>query len=234
MADKFRDVTFELNAGEILGITGLVGAGRTELVRAIFGAEKRSSISGSVLIARREFSPLSPHDAVRRGVALVPEDRKQQGLVLERTIGDNITMAVDGRMTNFVFLDHKKRAALVRDMVKRLDIRTADTNLNASTLSGGNQQKVALAKWLATNAKILILDQPTAGIDVGTKDEIYNLLDGLAFSGAGIIVVSDDPEELSRIADRVLVMRKGKIIKELTESLSSDRILEAITGEAAS
>jgi ribose transport system ATP-binding protein len=234
MADKFRDITFKLNAGEILGITGLVGAGRTELARAVFGAEKRARISGSVTMSRREFSPLSPHDAVRRGVALAPEDRKQQGLVLERPIADNITMAVNGRMTNFVFLDHKKRAALIRDMVKRLDIRTADTGLNASTLSGGNQQKVVLAKWLATDAKVLILDQPTAGIDVGTKDEIYNLLDGLASAGVGIIVISDDPEELSRIADRVLVMRKGRIIKELTESLSSDRILEAITGEIAS
>jgi ribose transport system ATP-binding protein len=233
MANKFSDITFALNTGEILGVTGLVGAGRTELARAIFGAEKRARISGGVLMSGSEFSPVSPYDAVRRGVVLVPEDRKQQGLVLERPIGDNIAMAVNNRMTNLVFLDHKKRAALIRDMVKRLDIRTSDTRLNASTLSGGNQQKVVLAKWLAADAKVLILDQPTAGIDVGTKYEIYNLLDDLASSGAGIIVISDDPEELSRIADRVLVMRKGRIIKELTESLSSDRILEAITGEAA-
>ena len=233
MADKFRDITFKLNAGEILGITGLVGAGRTELARAVFGAEKRARVSGSVLMSGREFLPMSPHDAVRRGVALAPEDRKQQGLVLTRPIGDNITMAVNDRMTNLVFLDHKKRAALIRDMVKRLDIRTAGTCLDASTLSGGNQQKVVLAKWLATDARVLMLDQPTAGIDIGTKYEIYNLLGGLASSGVGIIVISDDPEELSRVADRVLVMRKGSIIRELTDSLSSDRILEAITGDIA-
>jgi ribose transport system ATP-binding protein len=234
MADKFRGITFELKAGEILGITGLVGAGRTELARAIFGAEKGARVTGGISLSGSDFIPVSPHYAVRRGMALAPEDRKQQGLVLGRPICDNITMAVNGRMTTLVFLDRKKRAALVRDMVKRLDIRTADTSLNTSTLSGGNQQKVVLAKWLATDAKVLILDQPTAGIDVGTKDEIYNLLGRLASSGVGIVIISDDPEELSRVADRVLVMRKGEMISELRESLSSDRILEAITGEVAS
>jgi ribose transport system ATP-binding protein len=132
------------------------------------------------------------------------------------------------------FLDHKRRLALVDEMIRRLEIRTSDIDLRASTLSGGNQQKVVLAKWLATNARVLILDQPTAGIDVGTKDEIYRLLDDLASNGTGIIVISDDPEELSRISDRIIVMRRGRIVRELRDSLTSDSILEAITAEVAS
>jgi rhamnose transport system ATP-binding protein len=158
-------------------------------------------------------------------------------LVLCRPITDNIAMAVNDRLTRVFagffnwFLDHGKRRSLVDEMIRRLEIRTADARLHASTLSGGNQQKIVLAKWLATQARVLILDQPTAGIDVGTKSEIYRLLDELSSQGVGIIVISDDPEELSQVSDRVLVMRKGKISNELRGSVTSDRILEAVTAE---
>jgi len=236
MGDKFRDVSFELREGEILGITGLVGAGRTELARAVFGAEKRAAITGNVRLKGQKFNPRTPRNAVEMGVALAPEDRKQQGLVLCRPIADNITMAVNNRITRGFFdwfLDHKKRRSLVDDMIRRLDIRMADARLRISTLSGGNQQKVVLAKWLATQARVLILDQPTAGIDVGTKDEIYRLLDELAAQGVGIVVISDDPEELSRTCGRVLVMRRGKIAGELRGTISSDSVLEAVTAETA-
>jgi ABC-type sugar transport system ATPase subunit len=234
LKDKFHDISFNLKAGEILGITGLVGAGRTELARVIFGAERKENIFGNISLFGKKYFPTTPRGAVKKGMALAPEDRKQQGLVLGRPISDNVVMAVNDRLKRGVFLDHKKRNELIVNLVRRLDIRTSDTNLRAETLSGGNQQKVVLAKWLATNAGVLILDQPTAGIDVGTKDEIYRLLDDLASRGAGIIVISDDPEELSRVSDRILVMRKGKIITELREAMTSAHILEAITGEAAS
>ena len=232
MMDKFRGISFELMAGEILGITGLVGAGRTELARALFGAEKRVNITGNVRLRGEKFSPRTPRDAVELGLVLAPEDRKQQGLVLCRPIADNIAMAVNSRLTRWGFLDHKKRFYLIDDMVRRLDVRTADAHQRASTLSGGNQQKTVLAKWLATQAGVLILDQPTAGIDVGTKEEIYRLLNELASQGVGIIVISDDPEELSRISDRVLIMRRGKIACELKGPVTSDGILEAVTAEA--
>lgn len=228
---KFSDINLRLCAGEILGITGLVGSGRTEFARALFGADC-NDVSGGVLLEKKPFLPKTPYNAIKKGVALVPEDRKQQGLVLVRPVGDNIAMAVNDRLTKFVFIDEKKRTELIERMVESLEIKTAGLDVEASTLSGGNQQKVVLAKWLATDAKVLILDQPTAGIDIGTKDEIYKLLELLSET-VGIIVISDDPEEITRICDRVLVMRRGKIVNELSVNITNDSVLAAITSEAA-
>lgn len=227
---EFSDVCFSLAHGEILGIAGLVGSGRTELARAIFGAE-RQSLSGRIILEGREYVPSSPEGAVARGLALLPEDRKQQGLVLIRPVADNIALAVTRRVKRGPFLDLKRRAGLVKEMVARLKIKCSTIRVQVGTLSGGNQQKVVLAKWLAAQPKVLILDQPTAGIDVGTKEEIYAFLEQLAKSGAALIVISDDPGELARVCDRVLIMRKGRIVRELTGHPTSEEVLSGVTAD---
>lgn len=228
---KFQDVSFSLFAGEILGIAGLVGSGRTELVRTIFGAESRKRIQGRIYVNGRIFQASSPKEAISRGIALAPEDRKQQGLVLVRPVEDNILLAITSRLRRGWFIDLSARRRLLEKMIRRLNIKCANPKVQAGTLSGGNQQKVVLAKWLAAKTHILILDQPTAGIDIGTKEEIYRLLRELADEGSGLIVISDDPEELSRICDRVLIMRKGRMVKELTGNLSSEEVLAGVTAE---
>jgi ribose transport system ATP-binding protein len=230
---KFHDISFSLGAGEILGIAGLVGSGRTELVRAIFGAENPKLIQGKIMVDGRELCIKTPKSAISIGIALAPEDRKQQGLVLMRPVADNILLASTQRLRRGPFLHLKARDLLVIQMMERLSIKCANPQVPAVTLSGGNQQKVVLAKWLATETRILILDQPTAGIDVGTKEEIYRLLRQLAEEGAGLIVISDDPEELSRICGRVLIMRKGRIVKELNDNPNSEEVLAGVTTEYA-
>lgn len=232
-ASKFDDINFSLHAGEILGIAGLVGSGRTELARAIFGAENRRFIHGRIEMEGTEVWFKTPQKAIESGLTLAPEDRKQQGLVLIRPIADNILMASTQRLRRGPFLDLTARRSLTMEMMKRLNIRCPDPRVAAGTLSGGNQQKVVLAKWLATKARVLILDQPTAGIDIGTKEEIYHLLSQLAEEGTGIIVISDDPEELARICQRVLIMRKGRIVKELADNPSSEEVLAGVTAEYA-
>jgi len=162
-------------------------------------------------------------------LALVPEDRKRQGLVLVRPVSDNVLLTVCDRLTKFGLLDHKKRAEVVDAMTRRLRIKCPSPAVAANTLSGGNQQKIVLAKWLAASPKVLMLDQPTAGIDVGTKEEIYGFLRELAAAGSALIVVSDDPGELARVCDRILVMHRGRIVKELAGPTTSREVLAAVT-----
>ncbi|HEX7712689.1 MAG TPA: sugar ABC transporter ATP-binding protein [Bacillota bacterium] len=228
---KFQDVSFSLYAGEILGIAGLVGSGRTELARTIFGAEPRKKIRGRIDVNGSIFQATSPKAAISRGIGLAPEDRKQQGLVLIRPVEDNILLSSTSRLRHGWFMDLSARRQLMEKMIQRLSIKCTDSKVLAGTLSGGNQQKVVLAKWLAAKTHILILDQPTAGIDIGTKEEIYRLLRELADDGSGLIVISDDPEELSRICSRVLIMRKGRMVKELTGNPSSEEVLAGVTAE---
>jgi ABC-type sugar transport system ATPase subunit len=232
-AHKFYDINFSLHVGEILGIAGLVGSGRTELVRAIFGAENHQLIEGRIEVDGKSVCFKTPQKAINAGLTLAPEDRKQQGLVLIRPVADNILMASTQRLRRGPFLNLKARRSVTAEMIDRLKIRCPDPQVPAGTLSGGNQQKVVLAKWLATKARILILDQPTAGIDIGTKEEIYHLLSQLAEEGTGLIVISDDPEELSRICQRVLIMRKGRIVKELDANPTSEEVLAGVTAEYA-
>ncbi|MGE5623862.1 MAG: sugar ABC transporter ATP-binding protein [Methanocella sp.] len=227
---KFRGVNLSVSHGEILGIAGLVGSGRTELARAVFGAD-RQPLSGRVVLEGKEYVPSSPKRAIARGLALLPEDRKQQGLVLRRPVEDNIALAVTRKLKRGPFLDLEGRAGLVQRMVERLKIKCSTTKVQVGTLSGGNQQKVVLAKWLAAQPKVLILDQPTAGIDVGTKEEIYAFLEQLARGGAALIVISDDPGELARVCDRVLIMRKGRIVRELADHPSSEEVLSGVTAD---
>ena len=224
-------VSFDLNAAEILGVAGLVGAGRTELMRAIFGIEPR--LSGDLLIHDEPAGIRSPADAIRAGMGLVPEDRKALGVILEMCVSENITLPSIGSY-NPPFMDRKREKQVAAEQVAALDIKTPSLTHEVQFLSGGNQQKVALAKWLSLNPKILILDEPTRGIDVGSKSEIYKLIRRLADSGVAVIMVSSELEEIIGLSDRVLVMHEGKCTGILTQNeISEERIMELATGGTA-
>ncbi len=205
---RFRDISFQLHAGEILGFAGLVGAGRSELMRAIFGLDKYSS--GSVYIEGKEVRIKNTRDAINKGIAMVNEDRRTYGLILERSIHDNISLVNMKKYTKGLIND-KKISKDTEDMVRLLQIKIADENVEAGTLSGGNQQKVVLAKWLTGDVKILILDEPTRGIDVGAKSEIHKLMTEFARQGMGIIMISSELPEVLGMSDRVIVMQEGII-----------------------
>jgi ribose transport system ATP-binding protein len=209
-AGKVHDVSFTVRAGEIFGIAGLVGSGRTELLRAIFGADPVED--GTVTLAGRKLRIRNPRDAVRAGMALVPEDRKQHGLVLSMAIRDNLTLPSLGRMAGALGVIHRQtEASLAESLVSRLRIRAGSIEAEAADLSGGNQQKVVLAKWLGTDAKVLLLDEPTRGVDVGARMEIYHLIRELAAAGMGIVVASSDTMEVIGLCDRVGVMSHGTL-----------------------
>ena len=204
----FKQYHFSLRKGEILGIAGLVGAGRTELARAIFGIDKYDS--GTIKIDGKEVQIISPLDAMNNGIGLVPEDRKKQGLVLIRSIGYNITLPVLNRFIKGPRVNKAIEEEIVKNYISKLSIKTPSINQAAKNLSGGNQQKVVIAKWLATDPKVLILDEPTRGVDVGAK-EIYGIMSMLAKQGVGIIMISSELPEVINMSDRVLVMHQGTI-----------------------
>jgi ribose transport system ATP-binding protein len=223
------DISFTAFTGEILGIAGLVGAGRTELMRAIFGADPIQS--GRITIFGKETLVNSPPVAIRAGVGLLPEDRKQQGLVLMLSVLHNMSMASLGRLTHRLLLrlgDERKQAA---GFVDKLRIATPGVDQQVQYLSGGNQQKVVLAKWLASQSKILIFDEPTRGIDVGAKVEVYNLMNSLVQSGVAVIMVSSEMPELLGMSDRILVMYKGRVAAEMSRhEATQERLLAAAMG----
>ena len=206
---EVKNVSFSVRAGEILGIAGLVGSGRTELISGIFGAIPRSRVSGSVWVNGKKTHIYSPLDAIDRGVALVTEDRKFSGLILDRSVEENMTLAALPRISPFNVVNRGKSEALVRDYIEKLRIKTPSAQVEVRTLSGGNQQKIVLAKWLAIGPRVLFLDEPTRGIDVGARQEIYSLIDMLASTGVAIVMVSSDLPEVLGMSDRVLVMRDG-------------------------
>jgi ribose transport system ATP-binding protein len=221
-------VTFDLYSGEILGVAGLVGAGRTELMRVIFGIEPRSS--GEMLIHGEPSDIRSPADAIRAGMGLVPEDRKALGVILEMCVSENITLPSIGSY-NPPFMDRKREKQAATQQVAALDIRTPSLTHDVQFLSGGNQQKVALAKWLSLNPRILILDEPTRGIDVGSKSEIYKLVRKLADSGVAVMMVSSELEEIIGLADRVLVMHEGACTGILAQDqIGEENIMRLATG----
>ncbi|WP_320128525.1 sugar ABC transporter ATP-binding protein [uncultured Sphaerochaeta sp.] len=223
-------ISFSLKKGEILGIGGLVGAGRTELSRLIFGADKK--ISGEIFINGRKVEINSPQDAVSAGIGLVSEDRKNLGVLLRMSIGNNITLPILKTISNGLILDSVKESKIVEEQVKGLSIATPSVQQLAGKLSGGNQQKVALGKWLASDARILILDEPTRGIDVGNKNEIYKLMYALVKKGMAIIVISSEMEEILGLTDRMLVLCEGKLMGELKkEDYSQENVLYYASGE---
>jgi ribose transport system ATP-binding protein len=202
-------VSFDLRRGEILGVGGLLGSGRTEILESVFGVS-RGWRGGHITVDGSEVAIGSPADAYRLGIALVTEDRKARGLHLAASIRDNVALPSVGAMSRFGLRAFAREAALAADVVERLSVRCAGIDQTVSTLSGGNQQKIVIGKWLATQPRILLLDEPTRGIDVGAKDEIYELIFRLAADGLGIIVVSSEMPELLLLSDRVLVMCEGR------------------------
>lgn len=227
---KFWDISFTLHQGEILGLTGLVGSGRTEVARAIFGLGL-PTLQGEMILKGEPFRPHSPQEAMAQGLALLPEDRKQQGLILIHPVSSNLTLTTLKRLTKGPFIDHGAKQNSVNKLIRTMEIKCASDQVLANTLSGGNQQKVVIGKWLAMRPDVLILDQPTAGIDIGTKAEIYRLMEQLAAEGISLIVISDEPEELARVAHRVLIMRKGRMVKELPGRPTSEEVLAGVTAE---
>ena len=229
---KQKGIDLAIEPGEIVGMAGLMGAGRTELAETLFGA--RRSISGTIQIDGKTASIRRPADAIRAGIFLIPEDRRVEGLILEDTVKHNISIATLDTVSRFGFLQFGREESLARTMCDRFKIRTPGTYQLGANLSGGNQQKVVLAKWLSRTPRLLILDEPTRGIDVGAKSEIYAWMDQLANQGAAILMISSDLEEILGMSDRVLVMHEGDLAGALSrESLSEEAIMHLATGGAA-
>ena len=205
----FQDVSFTLRKGEILGVSGMVGAGRSEVARAIVGIDAKNG--GEVLLEGKSLNIQKPIDAINAGIVLIPENRKEEGLVLENSVRFNTTLAVLKQFIRGIFWNRKKEEEIVDGHINSLKIRTPHQEQLILNLSGGNQQKVVIAKWLATEPKVLIMDEPTRGVDVGAKAEIYTIMNSLAKQGISIIMISSDLPEIINMSDRVLVMREGKL-----------------------
>jgi ribose transport system ATP-binding protein len=213
--DRLADISLTVGRGEIVGLGGLDGQGQRDLLLALFGVLR--GVEGDILIDGKPCRIDSPRGAKRAGIgmALIPEDRKTEGLLLPMPVGENITLAALGGMTRFLAIDRRKEAAGIERMVEALKIKIGSASAAVGTLSGGNQQKVVIAKWLLTDARIVLLNDPTRGIDVGTKQEIYQLLRDLADAGTAILLYSTDYEELIGCCDRVLILYDGRVIRTL-------------------
>jgi rhamnose transport system ATP-binding protein len=226
----FTDVSFSVRRGEIVALAGLVGAGRSEVARAIFGIDRRDA--GQVLVHGRALPNGSPRAAMAVGVALVPEDRRQQGLVMALGIDQNVSLASLSSLEKFGLIRRARERALAAEWAVKLQLRFSGLRNPASTLSGGNQQKVVLGKWLARHPSVLIIDEPTRGIDVGTKAEVHRLLDLLVADGVAVLMISSELPEVLGMADRVLVLREGRLVAELPRSEADEAtIMRAATGQ---
>jgi L-arabinose transport system ATP-binding protein len=221
------DVSFHINAGEVVGFAGLVGAGRSELAKVIFGELPRTG--GHIQLEGREVNIHRPDDAIARGIGFAPEDRKREGLVLVRSVKENASMAILRRLSRFHFMRGSLERSVVAGFVEKLNVRTPSLDQEVGKLSGGNQQKVVLARWLAARPKILILDEPTRGIDVGAKAEIYRLIDELANQGLAIMLISSELSEILGLSDRIYVVQNGRITGELSGANATE---EAVLGLA--
>jgi simple sugar transport system ATP-binding protein len=222
----FEDISFKLHKGEILGITGLLGSGRTELAKALFG--ESPARSGSIRINGKPVTLRSIQDAIRHRIGYVPEDRLTEGLFLQRSIGSNIiTSTLKSLLNGAGFVESKRVNDQIAEWVRGLHIKTQDVGMPVRSLSGGNQQRVVLGKWLAANPQILILNGPTVGVDVGSKDELHTIIKDLAGRGIGIIIISDDIPELMATCNRVMLMRRGRIDEQLTTKQTDEQTLSA-------
>lgn len=225
-------VTFSVKPGEVLGIAGLGGSGRTETAKLIFGADKKKS--GKIILEGKEVKTNSPADAVALEIGFVSEDRKEEGVFLPLSIRRNISVTDFGSISNmFGFINKEKEQSNVKGLIEKLNVKTPSGEVKVKNLSGGNQQKVALAKWLSIDSKVIIIDEPTRGVDVGAKVEIYSLINEVAKKGVGIVVISSDMPEIMGISDRILVMHEGSIYGELPkEKFSEENILRYSIGES--
>ena len=228
--EKVQNINLKIQPGEIVGIAGLMGSGRTELVRCLFGID--SIDNGEIYVDGQKRSINSAKDAIDAGIALIPEDRRVQGLVLEHSVKDNMILPILSKVNKGLFIDNKKANEISNQLVKKLNVKTDDIFKKSGLLSGGNQQKIVLAKWLANHPTVLLLDEPTIGVDIGAKTEIIDIIRELAVNGKAILVISSEIPELLAMSDRVLVMHQGKIKKELqrTEIKSEEDLQYAIQG----
>jgi inositol transport system ATP-binding protein len=226
-ATVLDDVSFEVRRGEILGVAGLVGAGRTEMARAVFGADPMAS--GRVIIDGRQIHIRSPQDAIRHGIGLVPEDRKQQALFLALAVRINLSMASHRQILRWgIFIDETAERAMVEEFRQKLNIRMASPEQLIASLSGGNQQKVTLARWLALRPKVLIVDEPTRGIDVGAKVEVHNLLFEMAQTGIAVIAISSELPEILAVSDRIITMREGRVTGQVKREDATEELLMSL------
>jgi len=226
LAGVFRDISFQVRAGEIVGLSGLVGAGRSELAHAIFGIDRADS--GTVTVDGKTLPPGSVQRAIDRGVALVPEDRQHQGLVLPLPVSSNLLLSVLGSPKLGPLRSSRKEGSIVDELIRDLTVKTASASVPANTLSGGNQQKLAIGKWLAMGPRILILDEPTRGVDVGAKAEVYRVIRRLAAEGMATLIISSDLPEVLALSDRILVMRQGEIAGELSHGDATEEKILAL------
>lgn len=225
----FEDISFNVRSGEILGFSGLMGAGRTEIMRTIFGLLPKSC--GTIRLEGKELTIKSPEEAIRQGIGFLTEDRKDEGLILDFSIRDNVLLPSVGEFSKAGLLNDKLIDDFVELLVERLTVKTASIEDPASSLSGGNQQKVVLAKWLGIGPKVLILDEPTRGVDVGAKREIYLLINELAERGVAIIMISSDLPEVLSISDRIMVVREGRLMGEVAKAeATQERVMQLATG----
>ncbi len=232
-SDTFQDISFSVRAGEIVGFAGLIGAGRTEVARVLFGIDRADR--GEVLLQGRPVVFDSPSAALRAGIAYVPEDRHQQGLVLDFPIASNVSLPILPRLFPRFFVDRPVERKLAERYAAQFRVRMTDVEQLVSALSGGNQQKVVIAKWLATEPRVLILDEPTRGIDIGAKIEVHRIISELAAGGLGIILISSDLPEVLAMADRILVMHEGRLTAEISRAeATEERVMFAATGQTTS
>ncbi|MBA9026476.1 sugar ABC transporter ATP-binding protein [Peribacillus huizhouensis] len=224
-----KDVSFSIKSGEVVGFSGLVGSGRTEAMRAIFGVDKKKS--GKVIYFGEEVNFKDPKEAINKGFGLLPEDRKKQGLLLEQSIRMNTTIASMFKIKKFGVINHNKEKEYVEDLLASIATKYGSMEDNVNSLSGGNQQKVALAKWLSADCKCLVFDEPTRGVDVGAKTEIYKIINQLAEEGVGVIVISSEMSEIIGMCDRAIVMRQGLIAGEVDKSeLTENNLIKLAMG----
>ena len=227
-----EEISFSVRSGEIVGIAGLVGAGRTELLQTIFGVTP--AVGGTMKLEGRELNPKTSMEAIDSGVVLAPEDRKRHGLVLEMSVRENTSLARLRQDQKVGMIDFRGEAKLAEKTIKKMNVKTPHAEQIVQYLSGGNQQKVVLGKWLAMNPRLLLLDEPTRGIDIGSKQEIYRLMEELAASGVAVLFVSSEMEEVLGMADRALIMHEGAITGELSrDQLSEEAIMQLATGNQA-
>ncbi|MDR0381999.1 MAG: sugar ABC transporter ATP-binding protein [Oscillospiraceae bacterium] len=221
---NLQHISFSLHSGEVLGIAGLMGAGRTELFECLFGLHARA-MSGQIRIDGKQVSLRSPQDAIRHKIALLTEDRKGQGLVLSRSIGENISLPILKALSSWIFVNMKRERPLWRRQMENMQIKAPSFHTLAGHLSGGNQQKVVIGRWLLTDPRILLLDEPTRGIDVGAKEEVYQIISTLSKAGKGILVVSSELPELLDICDRILTFCEGRLTGEFARSEANQEVL---------
>ena len=225
---EFADISIDVHRGEIVVITGLIGSGRTELLETLFRARRPDS--GEMFLDGRKCESASVRSAIRDGIALIPQDRRGHGLCMILPMYENIAMAIMRRFVDALGLSQRSEIEHAETMICTLNIRPANATVEAGTLSGGNQQKVVLAKWLSTDADVFLFDEPTQGVDVGAKSEIHDIVRNLAARGKAVLIASSDLEEVLGIADRVLAMRQGRIVAEFSgTAVNSSALVEAIT-----